>query len=366
MKRTANISPLIRIFPVLLISLLLFSGLSSAKIYKYQDESGNWHYTDTPMTENEDLEEVEGTIDRGAGRENLKKSLSERFQPKNEIEMASIGTVTVISPMGQGSGFFVSEDGYIITNRHVIQGDEEQLDQVSGQFEDADEKVEVLEDRFQEEEKKLEKARKQLTDYRYSIDRMKEGQRRSVEEQKYAIHMERFNRWERDFERRKSEFSSELDNYRKKKSDFNYTKSMARLARNFTVTLKDGSEHAVRLAAVSPDHDLALLKLDDAVTPSLLPGNIRALMQGAPLYAVGSPVGLRDTVSAGVFSGFHTSFIKTNAQIYPGNSGGPLINEKGEVIGINTFKQLTRKFEGLGFAIPIDTALKEFSRHLRP
>jgi serine protease Do len=73
---------------------------------------------------------------------------------------------------------------------------------------------------------------------------------------------------------------------------------------------------------------------------------------------------LQNSVTSGVYSGFEQGFIKTNAQIYPGNSGGPLVCSEGRVLGINTFKMLTHKFEGLGFAIPIETALKEFSTYL--
>ena len=57
--------------------------------------------------------------------------------------------------------------------------------------------------------------------------------------------------------------------------------------------------------------------------------------------------------------------MQTNAQIYPGNSGGPLVTQSGRVVGINTFKQLTRKYEGLGFAIPIERAYQEFGRYLK-
>jgi serine protease Do len=71
-------------------------------------------------------------------------------------------------------------------------------------------------------------------------------------------------------------------------------------------------------------------------------------------------VRLRNSVSAGVISGFEGVFVKTNAQIYPGSSGGPLVTAQGRVIGINTFKKLTHKFEGLGFAISIKKALDAF------
>jgi S1-C subfamily serine protease len=74
---------------------------------------------------------------------------------------------------------------------------------------------------------------------------------------------------------------------------------------------------------------------------------------------------MKNTVTSGVVSGFRENYIQTNAQIYPGNSGGPLINEKGGVVGVNTLKLVTRKFEGLGFAIPIGVALAEFKNHLQ-
>ncbi len=78
------------------------------------------------------------------------------------------------------------------------------------------------------------------------------------------------------------------------------------------------------------------------------------------MYAIGSPAGLKDSVSAGVISGYDGNYIRTDAKIYPGNSGGPLANQKGEVIGVNTLKEITHKFEGLGFAIPLDAAIREF------
>jgi S1-C subfamily serine protease len=80
----------------------------------------------------------------------------------------------------------------------------------------------------------------------------------------------------------------------------------------------------------------------------------------------GSPIDLdlKNTITSGVLSGIREDFIQTNAQIYPGNSGGPLINENGEVIGLNTKKLMDYTFEGIGFAIPIDIVLEEFQEYL--
>jgi S1-C subfamily serine protease len=83
------------------------------------------------------------------------------------------------------------------------------------------------------------------------------------------------------------------------------------------------------------------------------------------VYAIGSPIGISDSVASGILSGYTTQYIKTDAKIYPGNSGGPLLDDAGNVIGINTLKQVTYKFEGLGFAIPIQTALDAFQSKLQ-
>jgi len=82
------------------------------------------------------------------------------------------------------------------------------------------------------------------------------------------------------------------------------------------------------------------------------------------MVAIGNPISLKNSVAAGILSGHECDFVKIDAKIYPGNSSGPLVDESGRVIGINTMKLLTRNYEGLGFAIPIETAVAEFSSYL--
>jgi S1-C subfamily serine protease len=103
-----------------------------------------------------------------------------------------------------------------------------------------------------------------------------------------------------------------------------------------------------------------LLKVDGYTTPFLETADPHASAHGDPVYAVGNPVKLRNSVAAGVISGFEGQFVKTDAKIYLGNSGGPLVTAAGRVIGVNTFKRLTHKFEGLGFAISIAVVLDAF------
>ncbi|MCU0303636.1 MAG: trypsin-like peptidase domain-containing protein [Thermoanaerobaculales bacterium] len=128
-------------------------------------------------------------------------------------------------------------------------------------------------------------------------------------------------------------------------------------------------EH-VRIVALDPWVDLALLKIEDGgghdfATAPL--GDVDTLHQGQPVFAVGSPLGLDRSVSEGIISltdrlAGGRLLIQTTAEVNPGNSGGPLFNLRGEVVGVNQLKVNDVGIEGLGFAIRVST-LKEFLRN---
>ena len=177
------------------------------------------------------------------------------------VERVSEAVVKVSSPSGMGSGFFLNEDGYLITNYHVIEKET---------------KIEV------------------------------------------------------------TVFQKAKDGFEKKK-------------------LKK-----VKIEAVNPFVDLALLKVEDLGDTEIkyVPlGDIDSIKVGEQVFAIGNPLGLERTVTDGVISTINRAFqglvyIQTNADINPGNSGGPLFNLAGEVIGVTNMGYIF--FGGLGFAIPID------------
>jgi serine protease Do len=116
-----------------------------------------------------------------------------------------------------------------------------------------------------------------------------------------------------------------------------------------------------RLVGTAPEVDLALLKIDVASVPSLPLADYDALRQGELVFAFGSPEGLRNSVTMGVVSAVARQpdadhpmvYIQTDAPINRGNSGGPLVNVGGELVGINTFiLSESGGSQGLGFAIP--------------
>lgn len=132
-----------------------------------------------------------------------------------------------------------------------------------------------------------------------------------------------------------------------------------------TISLEDGTEHDAKLIWSDADLDLAVLKIDVTGVQPLSMGDSDNLTVGQSVVAVGNPLGLTysRSVTSGIISALSRSLvvdnqliaeglIQTDAAINSGNSGGPLVNMNGEVIGVNTYKQ--SQGEGMGFAIPIN------------
>ncbi len=137
----------------------------------------------------------------------------------------------------------------------------------------------------------------------------------------------------------------------------------------------DTSEFRARLVGVDRETDLAVIKIDPKQPlPTVTIGNSDAVKVGEWAVAIGSPFGLEETVTAGIVSALgrdiHTQqfqrFIQTDAAINPGNSGGPLVNIRGEVIGINTMiATQSGGYQGVGFALPINMAVKVYNDIIR-
>ncbi len=127
------------------------------------------------------------------------------------------------------------------------------------------------------------------------------------------------------------------------------------------VTLQDGRSFEAKVVGQDPSSDLALLKIKASGLPTLRLAEAGRVRVGEWVVAIGSPLGLSTTVTAGIVSALNrdvainerVAFIQTDAPINPGNSGGPLLNLEGEVIGVNT--AIAARAQGIGFAIPVET-----------
>lgn len=263
------------------------------------------------------------------------KSPSRRGNP---ITRARNATVSIETPWGNGSGFFI-DDTYIVTNRHVVEMKQEKI-------EDFREKVETARQMI-----KLE--RQKIRDWKKRKSQMAKGPARS----QLALIIQNSEKRLQKILPKYEAGARRLDNL-----DADVQPS------DIKIYLSDGSEYTANYVQVSENYDLALMSLYGGEwTPiKRAPGKTR-LKEGDKVYTIGSPSGLRHTVTSGVFSSYRRykngqSYLQTDAPINPGNSGGPLIDENGYVHGVTTM--ILRNTEGIGFAIPINVVYEEFGSAL--
>ncbi len=151
--------------------------------------------------------------------------------------------------------------------------------------------------------------------------------------------------------------------------------------KNLTVVLTDGTLLPARVLYSDEDADLAIIKVEKVGLQAVDMADYSTVLPGKTAIAIGTPISLsmRNSVTKGIVSGKGVSLtdsyyklIQTDAAINPGNSGGPLLNSKGELIGINSSKFVSSNIDNMGFAIPIDTVkhvIEQFEKYgkiLRP
>ena len=281
----------------------------------------------------------------------LDERLHHRHPPKNPIENAGNATVSIQTAVGSGAGFFVTDKGHILTNRHVLEGDPKKFNSMERKITKAEQWLKRTDRQLKSEQQRITAMEHQIKsdpsyDTPYNASVVKDAKA------KYRSNLGMYKRQK-----------SLLD---QKKSTYRRLKTRLMLQKTITVTLIDKTELTARIERISPKRDLALLKLEGYRTPYIRGGRVPEIAQGQPLYAIGNPFNFSHSVSAGVFSGHQRGMLMTSAPINSGNSGGPLITEEGRVVGINTLKMVGANVEGIGFAIPIHTAIHEFRDLLEP
>ncbi|WP_165840113.1 trypsin-like peptidase domain-containing protein [Motiliproteus coralliicola] len=393
-RRLLRFGPLVLLLSTLTISALLAGQSAHAQIYKYQDANGQWHFSDKPFKHQqqqptnpapadiaddadqptEPSTDISPTSDTGIDsvtsiddKTNLAARFEQRFHAQTEIERATQAVVSIDSAMSIGSGFFVSDDGLLLTNKHVVRPTEtshwqERKERIA---EEADQ-LNSLNGWLSNEKHRLSQMRQELNEYEERIRKAGRNSMKGAANSDYQILSERYQLWKQEYDDTYANYQTRSKTLRKAQSEFNFQSSSSRVKQHFTVILKDNSKLKARLLALSTEHDLALLKVDGYRTPKLQALAQPKLFQGQPVYAIGSPLGMRDHVTSGIITRIGKQGVVTDTQILPGNSGGPLVNEQGEVIGINTLKVLNRSIstEGFGIAIPLATIRAEFGTKL--
>ena len=344
-------------------ALLLSCSIGvSADVYKYQDKNGKWHFTDKPPA-SKTTTAYSANSSNSATKVDLQNDLQQKFKPVSKIDEAALAVVTVKTSGGSGSGFFVTDDGYIITNRHVVRPS------TSSQSKD-------IEARLAERKRQLDNYK---VDLKYDDERLRDAKRNIDENRKYmnsgkatASQKSQYDRYVNRYRKQKKQYDTNLSQfrklqreYKKTKSEFGFSTSLSNFSKNFTIRLKGGKTLKARLVKISKDYDLALLKLDNYTTPFLSLADKRHPRQGSKAFAIGSPLGITDSLTAGIITKSARDYLFTDTRILPGNSGGPLIDEQGNVIGVNTaVLSQHQQADGLGVAIYAARIRGEFARDL--
>jgi serine protease Do len=259
-------------------------------------------------------------------RRDLAARLTQQFNPVSPVEASSLAVVTVTSELGAGSGFFVTDAGLLLTNRHVVRPPPDWAADQEAALAELKAQLDALERRLS------------LPRDRYSDPQNYDRGRRLLRERGRE--------------------------YRDAKRELEIKRNAALLQRAFEIQLKDGERLTAELLDESAVYDLALLRVSGYRTPFIRPLLGARLRQTQTVYAIGSPLGISDTVTAGTYTGKREEMLVTDARIMPGNSGGPLVTEQGFVVGVNTWKATPgpdAKQRGFGISIPIDFAFREFA-----
>jgi len=263
-------------------------------------------------------------------------------KPSHEesIQMALRATVSVRTSWGSmGSGFFMGEHE-VVTNRHVVVFDEARFDDLKA--------------RVERNRKMIDLESAKINEWKRRVTQMPGGPARSQLElliQSRETELDKYMSAQRSDEERLAKIKDE------------------RNAQDIRIVTGDNKEYPVDNIYTSASHDLALLIVRSVTSQYLRqPTGGDRLEQGQAVYAIGSPMGLTNTVTSGIFSAYRKktnseeTYLQINASINPGNSGGPLIDDRGNVIGVNTM--VLANAEGIGFAIPIEAVLADFSHLL--
>ncbi len=363
MLNSVKNKPLNTVF--MFIFLLLMQVTCLAEVYKYKDEQGRWQFSDKPL-KGSGVKRVGGTISStfsSAGLVDVAKQLNARYQPENPVQRATLSVVTVNSKLGNGSGFFVTDNCYLITNRHVVRpakgkswnDTQRKIKKSAAEFEHTRLKI-------QNERQRLAISKRKLDDFKHYLDNLSSTKERQIAQQEYAVYVDRYQHDKQYIDDFSSRFNEGERAFNKQRSNFEFSSSIASVAKSFELTLKDNSKLRAKLIKVSTTDDLALLKVNNCHSPFLTLSTKR-LSQGLTVHAIGSPLGLRDQLTRGTVTQVLTNGVVTDAQILPGNSGGPLVNDEGHVVAVNTLKiaKGSALNKGFGVSIPVLRLRQNFS-----
>lgn len=354
--------------------LIIFLALpaSSAEICRSIDEKGNVTFADC-LADDSGYEKVEietkPVVEKVTAKADLSGQLEEASPPRTPVERASLSVVTISTPIGTGSGFFISDRGHIVTNRHVVRIPPWWVAEQEALISDLDKAFREANLEFSQARRVLKREEEELEKIEEFIRKTRSPAQADRARSEYESRSKGLTAARKEYRGAKRVFDRAKRDYKTAKTDFRISSSLASLAMKFDITLKNKAVISAELVALSEENDLALLKTDGYETPFLVPAEIQDMSPSIASYAIGSPVGLQDFITAGVLNSIQDDQIWTDAQMLPGNSGGPLVTAAGKVIGISTYRVtelVTGAKESFGIALPFAMIRKAFPDAFAP
>ena len=325
---------------LMLIAMSVLPSVGLAQIYKYQDAHGKWQFADKPPQTGEVVERHSEKSNKKPLQSNVEQTSERKFKPLLAIEKATAAVVKIQTALGPRSGFFLLQDDFLVTNRHVIRPTKLATAAIEKTFAQTENNLRNPKKWLASKRAHLAENQRPLTNHvRYfeGLSDSEQAQRRSEYNKKRKFHRSDKQAIARFSEKLKSD-ATELAAAR---SGYNLRHANTMLAQQFTIISKDDTSLSARLVALSDRYDLALLKADGYITPFIPIAKRKTYRQGHEVFAIGSPLGNADYMTSGVITSLKRNQIIVDALILPGNRGGPLINARGLVIGINTWKLLS-------------------------
>lgn len=324
-----------KLYGVIIAIVLLVSGSLYYAISHRNKSKMNAAITVTQHTDSN----TENTSSEPGIAEQLQKT----HAPRNAIESARNATVFIETKWHSfGSGFIISADCKVVTNKHVLKFNEEAVKQAIGNSPE-------LAIKLQQERLRMIQELQQL--------KIVYAERVASGEHDTPATIELGNK----INTLANEINSMPEQVQAAISDKVDDIASENRNQSYKVSLVDGTSFEIAQVTFSDKSDLAFFTLPANNCPFIKKGSSKNLIQGDRVFTIGSPSGLTYTVTSGIFSGYRdegdTHYLQTDAPINPGNSGGPLITAAGNVIGINT--AYLREAQGIGFAIPIEQAFSE-------
>ncbi len=367
MKRFTVKSPLYRLIIVTPLFLLLGQPIQAiGKAYKFQDKQGQWHYTDRPPKNQSIATEIQVKGQKNAEKADLASSLNNDFPSDKPEKIATLAVVEIKNAIGLGSGFFFSEDGYIVTNKHVVKPTESTAwNKYKQKLARQEELLLNARNSLEQRSAYHDRLHSSLVEYERTIHRVRNRSSRSILEARYNMMLNSYQESERLLNTLKSRYADAKSSFEASQSFLRQKDRESYWAQRYKIRIKNGTQLHAKYIGASKVYDLAFLKLDGYRTPFLrAETNLKKNIQSSRVYAIGSPLGISDSLTSGSVTRVQNDYIYTDTKIFPGSSGGPLINEAGKVLGVITQKvtQGKAKDPGFGRALPISLAIQELSK----